>query len=69
MMTKARDKGLDWTHQLPLVLAALQRAPNRDIGLSPHQIVYGETVEVLWNWFIGWREDRECFGVYSWVEN
>jgi len=44
MLSKAVDAGVDWVDFLPLALFALRQVPNRDLGYSPHCIVYGRDV-------------------------
>ena len=57
MLSKAVDAGVDWVDFLPLALFALRQVPNRDLGYSPHCIVYGRDVlgplDVLYE---GWVE-------------
>ncbi len=59
MLSKAVEAGLDWVDFLPLALFALRQVPNRDVGFSPHCIVYGRDVmgpiDILYK---GWV-DRE----------
>jgi len=44
MLSKAVDAGVDWVEFLPLALFALRQVPNRDLGYSPHCLVYGRDV-------------------------
>ncbi len=44
MLAKACERELDWSDFLPLALFAIRQVPNRDVGFSPHQLVYGRSV-------------------------
>ncbi len=44
MLAKALDAGLDWVEFLPLALFAIRQIPNRDVGFSPHRLVFGREV-------------------------
>ncbi len=44
MLSKAIDAGIDWSVFLPLALFAIRQVPNRDVGFSPHCLVYGKDV-------------------------
>ncbi len=63
MLSKAVEAGLDWVDFLPLALFALRQVPNRDVGFSPHCIVYGRDVmgplDILYE---GWvdRDVSQC---------
>ncbi len=58
MLAKAMDAGLDWVEFLPLALFALRQIPNRDVGYSPHMLVFGREVAGPLDLCIvvGWRE-------------
>ncbi len=57
MLDKAVDAGFDWVEFLPLALFALRQIPNRDLGYSPHMIVFGrEAVGPLDMLYSGWME-------------
>ncbi len=69
MLSKAMDAGLDWVEFLPLALFALRQVPNRDLGFSPHCIVYGRDVygplDVLYK---GWVDrEFESINVDDWL--
>ncbi len=69
MLSKAVDSGSDWVDFLPLALFALRQVPNRDVGYSPHCIVYGRDVlgplDILYK---GWVDrDFEMMGVDDWL--
>ncbi len=57
MLAKAVDLGIDWAEFLPLALFAIRQVPNRDLGYSPHYLVYGRDVhgplDVLLSLMIG----------------
>ncbi len=69
MLAKAVDSGIDWAEFLPLALFAIRQVPNRDLGYSPHYLVYGRDVhgplDVLYK---GWV-DREfdSINVEEWL--
>ncbi len=44
MLAKAVESGIDWADFLPLALFAIRQIPNRDLGVSPHCLVYGKEV-------------------------
>ncbi len=44
MLAKAVDNGIDWVDFLPMALFAIRQVPNRDLGFSPHFLVYGREV-------------------------
>ncbi len=58
MLAKAADTGIDWSVFLPLALFAIRQVPNRDVGFSPHELVYGKNVlgplDILYR---GWASD------------
>jgi len=60
---KARSSGLVWVKQLPFVLFALRQSPNRSLGFSPYELVYGQHVrtplDVIYE---GWR-NVDCEGL------
>ncbi len=69
MLSKAVGAGLDWVDFLPLALFALRQVPNRDVGFSPHCIVYGRDVmgplDILYE---GWVDrDFESVNVDDWL--
>ncbi len=69
MLSKAVEAGLDWVDFLPLALFALRQVPNRDVGFSPHCIVYGRDVmgplDILYE---GWVDrDFESVNVDDWL--
>ena len=47
MLRKACASKLDWATQGPFAMLALRAAPNRDTGLSPYELVYGNTTAKL----------------------
>jgi len=55
MLAKAIESDIDWADFLPLALFAIRQIPNRDLGVSPHCLVYGKNVvgplDILYN---GW---------------
>ncbi len=68
MLSKA-EAGLDWVEFLPLALFTLRQVPNRDIGFSPHCIVYGRDVmgpiDILYK---GWVDQEfEPVNVDDWL--
>ncbi len=69
MLAKAVDSGIDWAEFLPLALFAIRQVPNRNLGYSPHYLVYGRDVhgplDVLYK---GWV-DREfdSMNVEEWL--
>ncbi len=65
MLAKAVDSGIDWAEFLPLALFAIRQVPNRDLGYSPHYLVYSRDVHVLYK---GWV-DREfdSMNVEEWL--
>ncbi len=69
MLSKNMDKGIDWSVFLPLALFAIRQVPNRDVGFSPHCLVYGRDVvgplDVLYN---GWvNRDFVSIDVDDWL--
>ncbi len=44
MLAKAVDNGIDWVDFLPMALFAIRQVTNRDLGFSPHFLVYGREV-------------------------
>ena len=69
MLVKANDSGVDWSEFLPLALFAIRQVPNRDVGFSPHQLVYGRDVlgplDILYS---GWVDKvYESVDVEDWV--
>ncbi len=69
MLAKASETGIDWAEFLPMALFAIRQVPNRDVGFSPHQLVYGRDLlgplDILYS---GWV-DRvyEDLDVEDWV--
>ncbi len=59
MLAKAVESDIDWSDFLSLALFAIRQIPNRDLGVSPHCLVYGKNVvgplDILYK---GWA-DRE----------
>ena len=47
MLRKACASKLDWAAQGPFAMFALRAALNRDTGLSPYELVYGNTTAEL----------------------
>ncbi len=69
MLAKAIERDLDWSEFLPLALFAIRQVPNRDVGFSPHQLVYGRNVlgplDLLYS---GWVDEKfERVDVEEWV--
>ncbi len=69
MLAKASERDLDWSEFLPLALFAIRQVPNRDVGFSPHQLVYGWNVlgplDLLYS---GWVDEKfERVDVEEWV--
>ncbi len=69
MLAKAVESGVDWASFLPLALFAIRQVPNRDVGYSPHQLVYGRNVlgplDLLYS---GWVDDVfDKVNVEEWV--
>jgi len=69
MLAKAGDRGIDWSEFLPLALFAIRQVPNRDVGFSPHQLVFGRCVmgplDILYS---GWVDRAyDSVDVEEWV--
>ncbi len=69
MLAKAVQSGVDWASFLPMALFAIRQVPNRDVGYSPHQLVFGRNVigplDLLYS---GWVDESfEQFDVEEWV--
>ncbi len=63
------DAGIDWSVFLTLALFAIRQVPNRDVGFSPHCLVYGKDVvgplDVLYK---GWvNRDFDGINVNEWL--
>ena len=55
-LAKAKTSGLDWVTQLPFVLFALRKSPNRTTTFSPYELLYGYNVRTpLELVYEGWR--------------
>ncbi len=69
MLAKAIDSGIDWVDFLPMALFAIRQVPNRDLGFSPHMLVYGrEVIGPLDLLYHGWSEKSlQCMDVESWL--
>ncbi len=69
ILGKACAEEIDWSEFLPLALFAIRQVPNRDVGFSPHQLVFGRNVtgplDILYS---GWVDRAyECVDVEEWV--
>ncbi len=69
MLAKALDAGIDWVEFLPLALFAIRQIPNRDLGFSPHRLVFGREVagplDILYH---GWCDNVfEGMDVEEWL--
>ncbi len=69
MLAKALDAGFDWVEFLPLALFAIRQIPNRDVGFSPHRLVFGREVagplDLLYH---GWKDNVfEGLDVEEWL--
>ncbi len=69
MLAKARQKNIDWINFLPLALFVLRQVYNRDLGISPHELVYGRKLcgpmDIL---YTGWIDDSlKGMTVTKWV--
>ncbi len=69
MLAKAVAADLDWSEYLPLALFTIRQVPNRDLGVSPHCLVYGREVmgplDILYD---GWsNRSFEPMDVDSWL--
>jgi len=70
MLAKAHKQGVDWTKFLPLALFVLRQVHNRDIGVSPHELVYGRKLrgplDVLYS---GWVDETlQGVSISKWVD-
>ena len=69
VLAKAVNEGIDWADFLPMALFAIRQVPNRNLGYSPHVLVYGrELVGPLDLLYHGWSEKMlESLDVESWL--
>ena len=58
MLTNASSQGVSWVQQLLFALFALRQMPNREIGFSPYDLVFGCQVRTPLDLVcIGWKDE------------
>ncbi len=58
MLSKAGERGVNWSKFLPLTLYANRQVVHTSTGYSPHEIVFGRRVTApLDLLYSGWTED------------
>ncbi len=58
MLSKARERGVDWAKFLPLALYSIRQIAHSATGYSPHELVFGRRVTgALDLLYAGWTED------------
>ena len=70
MLKKSLEHKFDWARQIKYAVFACRSAPNRDLGFSPFELVFGKTVrgllELLGDMWVS--KESKAMNVCRWVE-